>query len=92
MARIQSAVKNIRKSRKRNAINRARRSQLRTEIRKIRSLLEGKKTDEAQGALKRSVSVIDRAVSKGVLHRNAAARHKSRLMRRMAALGKHSPS
>ena len=88
MARIQSAVKNIRKSRKRNAINRARRSQLRTEIRKIRSLLEGKKTTEAKGALNHSLSVIDRAVSKGVLHRNAAARHKSRLMRRMATLEK----
>lgn len=88
MARIQSAIKNIRKSRKRNAINRARRSQLRTEIRKLRRLLGRKEAKPAPGALARTMSIIDRAVSKGVLHRNAAARHKSRLMRRLNALEK----
>lgn len=88
MARIESNVKNIRKSRKRNAINRARRSALRTEIKKLRTLLDRKSAKDARGALTHAISVIDRSVSKGVLHRNAAARHKSRLSRRVAALEK----
>ena len=88
MARIQSAVKNIRKSRRRNAVNRARRSQLRTGLRRLRRLASGKDADAARQALPGVVSVIDRAVQKGVLHRNAAARHKSRLMKRLAAAGK----
>jgi small subunit ribosomal protein S20 len=86
VARIKSAVKNIRKSRKRNAINRARRSQLRSQLRRMRQLLAGKDAKGARGALERTVSVLDRAVGKGVLHRNAAARHKSRLMRHVAEL------
>jgi small subunit ribosomal protein S20 len=88
VARIQSAVKNIRKSRKRNVINRARRSQLRTEIKKMRRFLDRKDPRAARGALSHALSVIDRAVSKGVLHRNAASRHKSRLTRHVAALEK----
>jgi small subunit ribosomal protein S20 len=88
VARIKSAVKNIRKSRTRNVINRARRSQLRSSIRKMRSLLEAKDLQAVRKALRDTVSTIDRAVSKGVLHRNAAARHKSRLSRNIAALSR----
>ena len=90
MARIKSAVKNIRKSRKRRDINRARRSALRSQIRKMRRLLEKKNGAEARKALPTALSTIDRAVGKGVLHRNAAARHKSRLMRHVTALEKAS--
>jgi small subunit ribosomal protein S20 len=88
VARIKSAIKNIRKSRRRNAINRTRRGLLRTEIRRLRRLLERKDAGGARSALTRALSVIDRAVGKGVLHRNAAARHKSRLMRGLNALEK----
>lgn len=87
MARIQSALKNIRKNRRRNAINRARRSQLRTRVRRMRTLI-AKKDAEARVVLRETVSTIDRAVRKGVLHRNAAARHKSRLMKGVAAAEK----
>jgi small subunit ribosomal protein S20 len=87
VARIQSALKNIRKSRRRNAINRARRSQLRTRIRRMRTLV-AKKDKAARAALSETVSTIDRAVRKGVLHRNAAARHKSRIMRALASAEK----
>ena len=87
MARIQSALKNIRKNRRRNAINRARRSQLRTRVRRMRTLI-AKKDAEARVFLRETVSTIDRAVRKGVLHKNAAARHKSRLMKGVAAAEK----
>jgi small subunit ribosomal protein S20 len=90
VARIKSAVKNIRKSRKRRDINRARRSALRTQIKKMRVLLDKKQGAEARQALPTALSTIDRAVSKGVLHRNAAARRKSRLMRHVASLEKAS--
>lgn len=87
MARIQSAVKNIRKSRKRNAVNTARRSQLRSQLRKLRSLLAQKDAGAARRELTRTLSVLDRSVSRGILHRNTAARHKSRLTRQVNALG-----
>jgi small subunit ribosomal protein S20 len=87
VARIKSALKNIRKNRRRNAINRARRSQLRTKVRRMRTLI-AKKDAEARTFLRETVSTIDRAVRKGVLHKNAAARHKSRLMKGVAATEK----
>jgi small subunit ribosomal protein S20 len=88
VARIKSAVKNFRKSRRRNTINRARRSQLRTQIKKLKDLLDRKDAEGARGALSTTVSVIDRSRRKGMLHRNTAARYKSRLSRRVTALGK----
>ncbi len=87
MARIKSALKNIRKNGRRNAINRARRSQLRTRVRRMRTLI-AKKDTQARAFISETVSTIDRAVRKGVLHRNAAARHKSRLMKGLAAAEK----
>ncbi len=88
MARIKSAVENIRKNRRRNTINRARKSRLRTQIRRLRTLLAQKDAEGARGALSPTLSVIDRSVSKGILHRNAAARYKSRLSRQVASLAK----
>ncbi|MBI4169976.1 MAG: 30S ribosomal protein S20 [Acidobacteria bacterium] len=88
MARIQSAVKNIRKNRRRNAINRASRSRLRSQIRKIRELLARKDADGARQALSATLSLLDRSRGKGIIHRNAAARYKSRLTRQVAALGR----
>ena len=90
MPRIQSAIKNQRKNRRRNLINRSRRSGLRTGLKKMRRLIETKNVKEAATAVNVTISTIDRAVRKGVLHRNAAARHKSRLMRHVNALGKKS--
>ncbi len=87
MARIQSAVKNIRKNRKRNAVNTARRSRLRSQLRKLRALLVDKDAAGARRELTRTLSILDRSVTKGILHRNTAARHKSRLTRQVNALG-----
>lgn len=87
MARIQSSVKDIRKSRKRNAVNTARRSQLRSQLKKLRGLLAKKDGDSARRELTRTVSILDRSVSHGIMHRNTAARHKSRLTRQVNALG-----
>ncbi len=86
MARIKSAVKNHRKSIRRNAINRRRRSGLRTQIKKTRELIDKEDGAGARGALGETVSTIARAQRKGTLHRNTAARLKSRLARHVNAL------
>ncbi|HEU4403447.1 MAG TPA: 30S ribosomal protein S20 [Candidatus Polarisedimenticolia bacterium] len=88
MARIKSAVKNIRKNLRRNEINRARRSRLRTQIRKLRELVSKKDSEGARKALTPTLSLIDRSLTKGILHRNTAARYKSRLTRQVSALGR----
>jgi small subunit ribosomal protein S20 len=86
VARIQSAVKNIRKNRRRREINRARRSRLRSQIRKIRELVANKDAQGARAELPATLSLLDRSQTKGVIHRNTAARHKSRLTRLVASL------
>jgi small subunit ribosomal protein S20 len=87
VGRIASAIKNNRKNRRRRDINRARRSSLRTAIKRMRQLIE-KDGEAAHKSLSRAMSTLDRAVSKGVMHRNAAARHKSRMMKRLNGLAK----
>jgi len=87
VARIKSAVKNIRKSRRRNLINRSRRTRLRTQMKKLRELVARKDGTAARKELQATLAVIDRSSSKGIIHRNTAARYKSRLSRQVAALG-----
>jgi small subunit ribosomal protein S20 len=68
--------------------NRQLRSKLRTALKSMRAAIAARNAEEAKGSLNATVSVIDRMVTKGVIHRNAAARYKSRLalqLRRIAA-------
>ena len=84
MANHKSAEKRIRQNEKRRLVNRQNRSAMRTEIKKLRSALALGDVAKAQEVLPAIVSVIDRSVQKGVLHRNAAARYKSRLTLRVS--------
>lgn len=79
MPNHKSSEKRVRQSERRRLINRNNRTKLRTSIKKLRSALEGGDAKAAGGQLPNTVSEIDKAVRKGALHRNAAARHKSRL-------------
>lgn len=79
MPNHKSAEKRVRQSEKRRVINRSNRSKVRTYIKKVRAALDSGKSDEIQSALPETISVIDKAVQKGVMHKNAAARYKSRL-------------
>jgi len=74
--RIKSAKKRMRQTKTRTAHNRAARSELRTIIKRVRSATNA---TEAQAALKQAESVLDRAGRKNLVHRNTAARTKSRL-------------
>ena len=75
MPNIASAKKNMRKSRAATVRNRAQRSALRTQLKKARSA-DATPDDRVQ-----AMSLLDRAARKGLIHRNTAARHKSRLAR-----------
>jgi len=87
LANTKSAAKNIRKSQRRRAINKARVTALRSQIKKLRTHLKAKDASAASQELTKTVSVIDRSIRKGVLHKNTAARYKSRLTRSVRGLG-----
>jgi small subunit ribosomal protein S20 len=79
MANHKSAEKRTRQAARRNEANRRNRSELRTEIKKLRSAVAAGNQEEAKALLGATVSLIDKSIQKGILHKNAAARHKSRL-------------
>jgi small subunit ribosomal protein S20 len=78
--RIKSAAKRMRQARVRAATNRTQRSQLRTALRKVRTATGA----DAQGAYADAVKLLDRAGQKNIIHKNAAARQKSRLAKLVA--------
>lgn len=86
MANHKSALKRVRQNEKRKEINRSNRSKLRTSIKKLRTALTGSDKTVSGELLLSSVSLIDKAVNKGIIHRNTAARHKSRLTKHVNAL------
>lgn len=79
MPNHKSAEKRVRQNEKRRAINRGHKTKVRTYIKKLRTALDAGKNDEIQQVLPDAISVIDKSVQKGVMHKNAAARYKSRL-------------
>ena len=81
MANTKSAEKRIRQSAKRNERNRAARSAMRTAIKKVRGAVDAGDAPTAETALREAVQLIDRTVTKNVVHSNTAARTKSRLVK-----------
>ncbi|MBM3791342.1 MAG: 30S ribosomal protein S20 [Acidobacteria bacterium] len=83
MANHPSALKAHRQSQRRRDRNRSSRSELRTELKLFRGLLAEGRREEAAKSLSSLYSKIDRAVRKGALRKNAAARHKSRFTKKL---------
>ena len=79
MANIASAKKRARQSVKRRLRNASQRSLLRSQIKKVVLAVQKGNRDTAQNAYREAVPVIDSVVNKGLIHRNKADRHKSRL-------------
>jgi small subunit ribosomal protein S20 len=79
MPNHKSAEKRDRQNAARNAVNTANRTRLRTQVKKLRAAIAAGSLHEARTLLSETISVIDKSVQKGVLHRNTAARHKARL-------------
>ena len=86
MAHHKSAKKRIRRNLRRAQINGARRNRLRTYLRKVEDAITSGDKDQAESAYKLAQPEIHRGVTKGVLHRNTAARKLSRLSARIKAL------
>lgn len=80
-----SALKAHRQSLKNRTHNRQFRARLRGALKDIRAAISGDDLKAAKEALKATVSLIDKMASKGIIHRNAAGRYKSRLSKRVAA-------
>jgi small subunit ribosomal protein S20 len=87
LANTKSAEKAARQAELHRERNVTLRSRMRTAVRKVTLALDGKDKAAAQAAYKAAVPVIDSLVTKGIVHRNKAARHKSRLNARIKQLG-----
>lgn len=83
MANTKSAVKRIRSSERRRKINQVHRSRARTFVKKTRALIAAGQFEEAEAMALQATSALDKAAQKGVIHRNNAARRKSRLMKHL---------
>lgn len=79
MASHKDALKRIKQNEKRRMRNRHHRSRMRNQVKKLRGAIEGGDQATAQEELRKAVSVIQRLASKGVIHRNQAARRVKRL-------------
>jgi small subunit ribosomal protein S20 len=86
VANTKSAEKAARQAEKHRARNIALRSRMRTAVRNVMSAIAGGDKSSAQATYKEAVPVIDTLVNKQIIHRNKAARHKSRLATRIRAM------
>ena len=87
MANHFSALKRARQTEKKTAANRANKSRLRSALRSMREAIAKGDKDAAKSALSAAASAVDKGVQKGVLHKNTASRYKSRLSKRVKAVG-----
>ena len=79
MPNIQSAKKRMRQTVTLRARNRSLRTRMRSAVKSFRKMVEEQQLEEARATLPKVYGVIDRTARKGVIHRNTAARYKSRL-------------
>jgi small subunit ribosomal protein S20 len=92
MPQSKSAEKRLRQSENRRTRNRVLRSELRTRYRKVLSALEGAEKAQTPEFFRTATKRIDQAAAKGVIHKNAASRMKSRLAARMRKAGVKQPA
>lgn len=85
MATHQSAIKAYRQNLKRRDHNRQLRTRLRRALRSIRTALDHNDVAKAKEALRDTVSLVDKMAGKGIIHKNAAARYKARLSKRLTS-------
>ncbi|PZN03572.1 MULTISPECIES: 30S ribosomal protein S20 [Thermaerobacter] len=87
MPNTRSARKRVRQAERNRLRNKMYKTRIKTAIRRLEEALTGGDPTAIQEALRRAVSAIDRAAVRGAIHRNTAARKKSRLMQRLKKLG-----
>jgi small subunit ribosomal protein S20 len=84
MPNIKSVTKDVIRSRQRRDRNNAAKSRMKTFVKKAGQVIRTGETAEIAQVLSETISVIDRTAKRGIIHKNAAARRKSRLMKRAA--------
>ena len=87
MANTASAIKRVRSNERKRLRNRMIRSRTSTAVRKAREATQGTDLAAARKATSEAISALDRAAQKGTIHKNNAARRKSRLVRKLQTLG-----
>lgn len=90
MANHKSALKRQRQNEKRRLYNKMYRTRARTFVKKARATIASGDVEAAKEATRLAIQDLDKAASRGVIHRNNAARRKSRLMKQLAALESQS--
>jgi small subunit ribosomal protein S20 len=88
MANTKSAKKAARQATRRTVVNKARRTRLRSSVRKVEEAIASGDKEAAAAALKEAEPVIARTAQKGIVHRNSASRKMSRLTKRVGVMGK----
>jgi len=86
MPNIKSAIKRVKTSNKRRAQNAAQKSAMRTAIKTFEALVEAKDVEKAQAAFIVASKKLDKAASKGLIHKNVASRQKSRLAKKLNSI------
>lgn len=86
MANIKSAIKRIKVNDKKRAENGSQKAAMRTAIKEVEKLIEAKDAEKAQEALNATIKHIDKAVRKGIIHKNNGDRQKSRLIKKVSEL------
>ncbi|MBX3115462.1 MAG: 30S ribosomal protein S20 [Fimbriimonadaceae bacterium] len=88
MANLKSSKKDIRRSSKKTEVNKGVRTSLKTYVKKVRVAVEAGDKDQVQANLKQAVKNIDKAAQRGIIHKNQAARRKSRAAKLANSVGK----
>ncbi|MEE2895164.1 MAG: 30S ribosomal protein S20 [Planctomycetota bacterium] len=86
MPNTESAKKRVRQSAKRRALNNWRKRRIKTQIKAFMSAVQSKDVSQAESEFRKVQAILDRIACTGTIHRNTAARRKSRLSRHLAAL------
>jgi small subunit ribosomal protein S20 len=88
LANIKSAIKRNKQNEKRRQLNRIFRGSTRTQVKDAKEMIESGDKDKAAVKVKEAIQKLDHAAAKGVIHKNNAARRKSRLMKHLASMEK----
>ncbi|SET61825.1 SSU ribosomal protein S20P [Oceanobacillus limi] len=87
MANIKSAIKRVDVNNKKRAQNQAAKSDMRSQIKQVEKLVEANDVENAKTALRKTTQTIDKAVQKGLIHKNNGNRQKARLTKKVNGLG-----
>lgn len=87
MANLKSAIKRVRTNETKRLLNQSFKSEMRSHIKQVETLIEAKDVENAKKVFQEASRKIDKTVQKGIIHKNNGNRQKSRLAKKIKALG-----